>query len=322
MIAPPIWSRERGTAYRQITRIIVAYQVTMLRQAMALVHGDPTRTVVLMAIAKAQLAQDSGCAVAVERLTNHAVERLTNDAVERLTNHAIAHSLFLPHQTFNRHAAKLIEAGLCVRDGRSIALSDDPRIAGLLATLHGAVITLFDDLRRSAIPLPQCISATSEQLDRAIMAYGLGLSLIGAEYNGQENDNWSELHITGIVLEYNTRALRIAYPEQSRFGVDLAPVDVRDAIPPRAIAKALAMPHSTAARHIGRMVASGRLVRQDDGLVVATEWMMRPGVLDRAEAVAHYAARRMAALQHYGFDFANPMRHGRATNPAGLATAA
>ena len=306
MIAPPIWSRERGTAYRQITRIIVAYQVTMLRQAMALVHGDPTRTVVLMAIAKAQLAQDSGCAVAVERLTNH----------------AIAHSLFLPHQTFNRHAAKLIEAGLCVRDGRSIALSDDPRIAGLLATLHGAVITLFDDLRRSAIPLPQCISATSEQLDRAIMAYGLGLSLIGAEYNGQENDNWSELHITGIVLEYNTRALRIGYPEQSRFGVDLAPVDVRDAIPPRAIAKALAMPHSTAARHIGRMVASGRLVRQDDGLVVATEWMMRPGVLDRAEAVAHYAARRMAALQHYGFDFANPMRHGRATNPAGLATAA
>ena len=306
MIAPPIWSRERGTAYRQITRIIVAYQVTMLRQAMALVRGDATRTVVLMAIAKAQMAQDAGCA----------------GDVERLTNHAIAHSLFLPHQTFNRHAAKLIEAGLCVRDGRSIALSDDPRIAGLLATLHGAVITLFDDLRRSAIPLPQNISATSDQLDRAIMAYGLGLSLIGAEYNGQENDNWSELHITGIVLEYNTRALRIGYAEQSRFGVDLAPVDVRDAIPPRAIAKALAMPHSTAARHIGRMVASGRLVRQDDGLVVATEWMMRPGVLDRAEAVAHYAARRMATLQHYGFDFANPMRHGRATNPAGLATAA
>ena len=289
-----MWSRTKATAYRQITRIIVAYQVAMIRRTSPLAGGEPTGTIMLMAVAKAQLNQARGC------------------AAECVTSHGLAHSLFLPHQTFNRHADKLIDAGLCTRTDRSIALTDDPRIAALLAGLHGDVIDLFADFVRCEIALPPTIASTSDQLDREIMAYGLGLSLIGAEYNGQENANWSELNITAVVMEHNTRALRLGYPADRSFGIVVAPLEARIPMPLRDIADALAMPYSTAARHVGRMIASGRLTKHGEGLVVSVGWNTQSDVLERAESIANYTARRMTTLQEHGFDFAAPERHRRA----------
>ena len=144
------------------------------------------------------------------------------------------------------------------------------------------------------------------------MAYGLGLSLIGAEYNGQENANWSELNITAVVMEHNTRALRLGYPADRSFGIVVAPLEARIPMPLRDIADALAMPYSTAARHVGRMIASGRLTKCDEGLVVSVGWNTQSDVLERAESIANYTARRMTTLQEHGFDFAAPERHRRA----------
>lgn len=301
-----MWANHDNIPYRQIARIVIAYQTVAIRTLLPLVECDLTRAVVLMGVVKADLI--------------HARE--TSGLRARITASALAQSLARPHPTVQRHANALVRLGLCVRNGHAIIPTDHLGLTAWLATLRDTAVMAIDQWRQSGVPLPAAVNAITPELDREIVIFALAMSLSGVEYHAQENANWTELCITGALIRHNTQGVTTTFVDNHRFGMDIPPSEERVPMPVPDLAAALYMPYSSMARHVARLVERGQLDRVDDGVIVSPDWLARPEVIEHTMDSAHYVGRRMMMMQAHGFDFADPMRHHRAPNPSSQAIAA
>ncbi len=292
-----MWSSFSTTPYRQITRSIVTYQAAALSVTAALVGGDATRIVLMMALAKAWLIGQRG-----------------GDGRAALpTVNAIAQSLKRSPQTLYNQASALVQTGLCVQQGHAIVPAPTAAIEHWLAQVRFHAVTMIDELRQGSVPLPASVPSSTAGLERELAIFSLRMNLVGAEYNAQESDNWTEMCITAVIMAHNVRPLTARHAAAGDFGHAVAPLAARAQMPLADAAAALAMPYSTMARYAARMTGAGLLDRVDGGLIVSPAWMLQPGVLDRAEDIANYVGRRLHELQDYGFDFTQPLRHRNST---------
>ena len=300
-----MWSGREDIPFRQIARILITYRTGALRETLPLVESDLTTTILLMGVVKAHLIR----------------AREATGPKARITASAIARSFGRPHQTMHRHAEALVRLGLCVKQGHSIEPTDHPALAPWLASLRDRAVLAIEQWRSSGIVLPVTVDNSSDELEREIGIFALAMSLSAVEYHAQENANWHEMFITGALIRHNTEAITARFAGSPRYGVDVPPLDARTPMSMADLATALAMPYSSLARHVARLVERGQVERVGDGVLVSPDWLRQPDVTARTIDSVKYVGRRMMVLQTHGFDFANPMRHhGASALPASITT--
>ena len=294
-----MWSQYENVPYRQIGRIIVTYRTDAIRRTLPLVGNDLTTVNLLMAVVKAHLIQ----------------QREPAGLQARITASAIARSLGRPHQTLHRHARALVGLGLCSMEGHRIDPAPHPALDAWLGGLRDGAVTAFELRRLSGVLLPRRGDAASDELEREIGIFALAMSLSAVEYHAQENANWTEIFITGMVLRNNVGVLTGSFAEHRHFGMDVPPAELRQPLPLRELAQMLALPYSSLARHVARLVARGQLERSGDGVLVSPQWLQRPEVIEHMLDSVKYIGRRLLTLQAHGFDFVQPTRHLAGSEP-------
>lgn len=288
-----MWSRYENVPYRQIARIMVTYRTDAIRRTLPLVDDDLTSVNLLMAVVKAHLIQ----------------QREPAGLQARITASAIARSLGRPHQTLHRHARRLEQLGLCTMHGHRIDPAPHAGLDSWLAALRDGAVTAIERMRQSGVVLPHSGHGPTEELEREIGIFALAMSLSAVEYHAQENANWTEIFITGMVLRHNVDALTGSYADDPRYGMEVPPVEARATVSVPELGAMLALPYSSLARHVARLVARGQLERVGEGVIVSPAWLQRPDVVEHMLDSVRYVGRRMLVLQAHGFDFTRPTRH-------------
>lgn len=224
---------------------------------------------------------------------------------------ALAASLARPFETIRRHVNTLIEAGLCIRHGQHVSVAPDAtkrhEIAVAVRRLHDIMVRLVEDMASFDLPLP-ATRAHGAHDAQATIAAAIDMLLTAIEFHGPQHPDWIEVITYGAVMAANARpysydpVLANIYSESDT----VPPEGLRLPIATAALARALHLPYSTIGRHIVQMIADGRLVRRDGGVMIATNWMQTPSQIAGARIMAERTAQIFARLAAGGFAFDIP----------------
>jgi hypothetical protein len=224
---------------------------------------------------------------------------------------ALAASLARPFETVRRHVNALIEVGLCVREGQHVsAVADAARretIAPVVGRLHDIMVRLAEDMASFGLPLPPARPRDAHDA-QATVAAAIDMLLTAIEFHGPQHPEWLEVITYGTVMTANARPYTYDPVLANIYGESdtVPPEGLRMPVATTALARALHLPYSTMGRHIVRMVADGRLVRRDGGVMIATEWMQTPSQMVGARIMAERTAQIFARLAASGFAFDAP----------------
>lgn len=241
--------------------------------------GAPNRTMIFAAAARACGPFDAGPG------RSHPV-----------SVNALAASLARPFETIRRQANMLIDAGLLVRNDAGLAVPlqviCDPRVARMADHCHDLLVRLVEDVRAANFLLPEPRSGTTYD-PRGGIGIAFDLLLATVECHHQRKENWTRLALI-FAIEWANR--RFAHSS----GPHLAPVKTST------VARILGLPYATASRNIERLVASGKLRRVPEGLVIAPELLAAQSAADARLALANRARQLLGRLGQLGFPLDRP----------------
>lgn len=243
--------------------------------------------------------------------------RATGTVLAEATNcpgmsvNALAASLSRPFETVRRHVIALIESGLCIRGGQHVSVAPEaasrPEIVDTVRHLHDIMVRLVEDMAGFALPLPATRSHGPHDVNATIAA-AIDMMLTAIEFHAAQHPDWIEVNTYGAVMAANARPYSYDPVLANIYGENhtVPPDSLREPVATAAIARALHLPYSTVGRHVGQMVADGRLVRRDGGVMITASWMQRPSMLDGARMIAQRTAQIFARLAASGFAFDVP----------------
>jgi hypothetical protein len=219
---------------------------------------------------------------------------------------ALAASLARPFETIRRQANMLIEAGLLVRSetGLSVPLQVicDPRVALMADGCHDLLVRLVEDVRAANLLLPEPRPGTTYD-PRAGIGIAFDLLLATIECHHQRNENWTRLSLIFAIKWANRRFAHAAGPY-------LAPVK------PSTVARILGLPYATVSRNLEGLVASGRLRRVPEGLVIAPDLVAAPVAIARASSLAGSARSAFRSISRRAPISAQGRRYPRSAETA------
>jgi hypothetical protein len=287
---------------RVATRLITEMQVDGAATLMGAFGGNFDRAIIFFALLR-ESSEIRGCATGTVRA----------ECSERrgVSVNALAASLARPFETVRRHVNALIEAGLCLRDGPQVRAAADAAqrdgIAPVVRRLHDIMVRLVEDMASFDLPLPPPRARAGHD-PQATIAGAIDMLLTAVEFHGPQHPEWLEVIIYGTVMVANARPYSYDPVLANIYGESdtVPPESLRLPVAAAALARALHLPYSTVGRHIVRMVADGRLVRRDGGVMIATEWMQTTSQIAGARIVAERAAQIFARLAASGFAFDAP----------------
>jgi len=287
---------------RVATRLIMEMQVDGVATLMGAFGGNFDRAIIFFALLREsseirRCATGTVCAEYGQR--------------PGMSVNALAASLARPFETVRRHVNALIAAGLCVRDGQQVRAAADAAeretIAPVLRRLHDIMVRLAEDMASFDLPLPPA-RARDKHDAQATVAAAIDMLLTAIEFHAPQHPEWLEVIIYGAVMVANARpysydpVLANIYSESDT----VPPESLRLPVATAALARALHQPYSTIGRHVVRMVADGRLVRRDGGVMIATDWMQTPSQTAGARIIAERTAQIFGRLAASGFAFDMP----------------
>lgn len=287
---------------RIATRLIMEMQVDGVATLMAAFGGNFDRAIIFFALLR-ESSEIRRCATGT----------VSAECGRRpgMSVNALAASLARPFETVRRHVNALIEAGLCVREGQQVRAAADAAeratIARAVRRLHDIMIRLAEDMASFGLPLPPARARDSHD-PQATIAAAIDMLLTAIEFHGPQHPEWVEVITYGTVMVANARpytydpVLANIYSESDT----VPPESLRMPVATAALARTLHLPYSTMGRHIVRMVADGRLVRRDGGVMIATAWMQTASQMTGARIIAERTAQIFARLAASGFAFDAP----------------
>ena len=287
---------------RIVTRLVMEMQIDGITTLAAALGGNIDRAIIFFTL----LRQAS-------EIGRHATgtAQVRNDQCGGMSINALAASLARPFETVRRHVNALIGAGLCRRERQHVCVAAEATqgdaITTALRRLHDIMVRLAEDMAGFGLPLPPPRPRAVHDA-RATMAAAIDMLLTAIEFHGPQHADWLEVIIYGAVMTANTRpftfdpVLANIYSESDT----VPPEALRMPITATALARALHMPYSTVGRHIGHMIADGRLVRRDGGVMIATSWMQTPSQLGGARVMAERTGQIFSRLAASGFAFDTP----------------
>jgi hypothetical protein len=219
---------------------------------------------------------------------------------------ALAASLARPFETIRRQANQLIDDGLLVRGetGLSVPLQVicDPRVALMADGCHDLLVRLVEDVRAANLMLPE--PRPDRVYDpRAGIGIAFDLLLATIECHHHRRENWTRLALIFAIEWANRRFAHAAGPY-------LAPVK------PSTVARILGLPYATVSRNIEGLVASGKLRRVPEGLVIAPDLVTAPAAIDARLALTNRARQLLGRLGQVGFPLDQPSRAYIGARPA------
>ena len=287
---------------RIATRLIMEMQVDGVATLMAAFGGNFDRAIIFFALLR-ESSEIRRCATGT----------VSAECGRRpgMSVNALASSLARPFDTVRRHVNALIETGLCVREGQQVraatGAAECAAIAPAVRRLHDIMVRLAEDMASFGLPLPP--ARVREAHDpHATIAAAIDMLLTAIEFHGPQHPEWAELITYGAVMVANARPytydplLANIYSESDT----VPPESLRLPIATATLARTLHLPYSTMGRHIVRMVADGRLVRREGGVLIATERMQAASQVAGARIIAERTAQIFARLAASGFAFDKP----------------
>ena len=245
---------------------------------------------------------------------------LHNDRRLRRVNHcsasapmsisAIAASLDKPFETVRRKINAMAEQGICKRLPSGIVICPDglarPEQALIVDAIHDIFVRLIVDLAFfDMVPAVSPGVALDPQAD--VIDLVSDLFLLAKELGTDVHGDWMQMLVFCAVMTANAR--RITHDEvlAQLYAENSAPppIHVREPVSAKAIARALHIPYPTMRRHIGTLIASGRLQWRQRGLFISPEWHQAPALLLLSERLQRRLNQHLATLAEAGFPLAN-----------------
>jgi len=287
---------------RIATRLIMEMQVDSVATLIGAFGGNFDRAIIFFTLLR-ESSEIYRCATGTVRAEG--------GPCPGMSVNALAASLARPFETVRRHVNALIDAGLCLRDGQYVRVAADAAqraaIAPVVRRLHDIMIRLVEDMASFGLPLPPARPRDTHDA-QATVAAAIDMLLTAIEFHGPQHPEWLEVITYGTVMIANARSytydpvLANIYSESDT----VPPEGLRLPVATGALARALHLPYSTIGRHIARMVADGRLVRRDGGVMIATMWMQTTSQIVGARIMAERTAQIFARLAASGFAFDTP----------------
>jgi hypothetical protein len=223
----------------------------------------------------------------------------------------IAQSLGRPFETVRRRLGELETMRVCKRTPNGIVLAIDDDAFDLKAfktEFNDIIVRLIEDLARFEQPLPPCSDATMEP--DAITAAGVELLLAGYEFAAHVHRGWMKMLLYMAVVIANARA--IVYDEvlARRYSDNETPPPQRLRLPigAKALAMLLHLPYTTVRRHLDGLLADGRLVRVEGGMLASDAALVDPAILEANIKLGRRMEVVLAKLAARGFPFDEPSR--------------
>lgn len=225
----------------------------------------------------------------------------------------LAASLNQPFETLRRHVRRLELAGLAIRtsDGVTIPQSacESPDMLSLAHRIHDIMVAMIDDLARLGVPMPPSRSVETRPAETLHAALDMVLYL--AERIRPVYGTSLGAMVLNAVVAANVRAITYDPVLARQYGaIDTIPPDhLRRPITVAAVARALALPHSTVAREVKRLKNAGLAQTVTDGVIVDRNALAINTLTDNNRAATVRAVQLAQRLRNGGFYFGNPARH-------------
>lgn len=231
--------------------------------------------------------------------------------IDGISINAVAMSLERPFETVRRHVQALIRDGICQRARHGVIVRNEtltlPAFAALLRSLHDRMVSVIEDLSRADIPLPPC------HVDRfydpnATIAAAIDLVLGPFDYMRDCYATWLEMVVVNAVAAATARKITLDPVLSRRYGeaTTTPPEQEREPIAITALARALRMSYSTVRREVEAAIASGKLRRVGQGVLVTTSYLSSDIIIIGGERAAAHAAQVFRRLGPGGFRFDDP----------------
>lgn len=225
----------------------------------------------------------------------------------------LAASLNQPFETLRRHVWRFESAGLAVRtsDGVIIPQSacESPVMLALAHRFHDVMVAMIDDLARLGVPMPPSRSVETRPAETLHAALDMMLYL--SERTRPVYGTSLAAMVLNTIVAANVRAITYDPVLATQYGgMDAIPPDhLRRPITVSALARTLALPHSTVAREVRRLKDAGLARIVTDGVIVDRNALAINSLSDSNRAATIRALQLVQRLRNGGFDFGNPARH-------------
>jgi hypothetical protein len=225
----------------------------------------------------------------------------------------LAASLNQPFETLRRHVRRLELAGLAVRTSDGVAIPqsecESSAMLALAHRIHDVMVAMIDDLARFGVPMPP--SRPVETRPAETLHAALDMVLYLAERIRPVYGTSLAAMVLNAIVAANVRAITYDPVLAMQYGaIDTIPPDhLRRPITVAAVARVLALPHSTVAREVKRLKAAGRARTVADGVIVDRTALAINTLTDNNRAATVRALQLVQRLRNGGFDFGHPAQH-------------
>ncbi len=318
-----------GQAIQRVTtRLSLDFMLKVICRAAQAHDGNLDRCLAYFAIQHANVAHFSRDP---DLTWAYATKFPPDEARRPISVHALAQALAFSPETTRRYVNTLINEGACERvEGKGVIVpvryltgenAASQRYAAMasfneLITSLNAINFDFETISVRAAPIPARFDIEQDELPVLLISRLInGYILRVLEDSVRTHGDFSIAVIFALIITLNTRHIAFDPELAWKFaGADQAPPDdLRRPASIAQIAAELGMPYSTANRKVMIMVERGLCHFQDKGLIVRTETMGRPDLMERGLNMHQWLMSTLGEMMALGLDF----RHWR---PAQLAT--
>lgn len=223
----------------------------------------------------------------------------------------MAASLGQPFETLRRHVSRLESHGLVERGPNGIAIpaahSQGQAATVIAVHFHDAMVAMVADLEKLGVPMPVSRLAMPRRPADTFHA-ALDLSLYSAEMIRPVYGTSLTAMVINAIITANVRALAYDPVLAVQYGaIDTIPPDhLRHPVTVASVARTLALPQSTVAREVKRLVQKDLVQSTEKGMIVGQVALARHNLTDSNRAATFHALRLVRRMRNGGFDFADP----------------
>lgn len=225
----------------------------------------------------------------------------------------LAASLNQPFETLRRHVRRFESAGLAARtsDGVTIPQSacESPVMLALAYRIHDVMVAMIEDLARLGVTMPPSRSVATRPAETLHAALDMVLYL--SERTRPVYGTSLAAMVLNTIVAANVRTITYDPVLATQYGaIDAIPPDhLRRPISVAALARALALPHSTVSREVKRLKDAGLARIVTDGVIVDRNALAIDTLSDSNRVATIRALQLVQRLRNGGFDFGSPARH-------------
>lgn len=278
---------------RVVTRALAEMQTTILAKGLLLTNGDVGRFAIFSLIV---------------RMTTARPEHPS--APNGITVSSLAGSLSLPYETVRRHVGFLISDGLCSRDSGGVSAnpgSAADAVGEVWRTAHDALGRFVERLVEGSVRVPSRRPGVLYDPAYGVLA-AVDLMLSVVDGNRGTHADLTQLAIFSAIFSREQASILADPAVSSTYRDETRPVpsELRSNVRAANIAAMLPISETTIRRHIGYMMADGRIERCSTGIQVSERWLNEPRCVDVSRKSYANMRRILEQLASKGFPFGHP----------------